>query len=138
MSSFLYSLGQRAFAARGRVLAIWLLVLAVAGGAAGLLNKGLDNTVTIPGTESQEALDRLAVTFPQTSGASAQIVAVAPDGVRDPEVRAAVDRAVDQLEAVDDVVSVVSPYDEDFGGAISEDGKAGIITVQLDGDITSI
>ena len=59
MSSFLYSLGQRAFAARGRVLAIWLLVLAVAGGAAGLLNKGLDNTVTIPGTESQEALDRL-------------------------------------------------------------------------------
>lgn len=138
MSSFLYSLGQRAFAARGRVLAIWLLVLAVAGGAAGLLNKGLDNTVTIPGTESQEALDRLAVTFPQTSGASAQIVAVAPDGVRDPEVRAAVDRAVDQLEAVDDVVSVVSPYDEDFGGAISEDGKAGIITIQLDGDITSI
>ena len=87
MSSFLYSLGRRAFAARKTVLVLWLLVLAVAGGAAGLLNKGLDNTVTIPGTEAQQALDRLSVTFPQTSGASAQIVVVTPGGVREPEVR---------------------------------------------------
>ncbi|MGP4019030.1 MMPL family transporter [Saccharopolyspora sp. 5N708] len=138
MSSFLYSVGRRAFAARKTVLAIWLLVLAVAGGAAGLLNKGLDNSVSIPGTEAQAALDRLAVTFPQTSGASAQIIAVVPTGVRDPAVRTAVDRAVDELNGMSEVVSVISPYEANLGGAISEDGQAGIIAAQLEGEATEI
>lgn len=138
MSSFLYSVGRRAFAARKAVLALWLLVLVVAGGAAGLLNKGLDNSVSIPGTESQQALDRLSVTFPQTSGASAQIIVVAPEGVRDPAVRREVERAVDELDEVPQKSQVVSPYQEDFGGAISENGQAGLIAVQLDGEVFAI
>jgi RND superfamily putative drug exporter len=138
VSSFLYSVGRRAFAARKTVLVIWLLVLAVGGGAAGLLNKGLDNSVTIPGTEAQQALDRLSVTFPQTSGASAQIIAVVPDGVRESAARTAIDRAVDELDGMPAVASVISPYAENLGGAISEDGRAAIIMVQLDGEAAAI
>lgn len=138
MSSFLYSVGRRAFAARKAVLALWLLVLVVAVGAAGLLNKGLDNSVSIPGTESQQALDRLSVTFPQTSGASAQIIVVAPEGVRDPAVRREVERAVDELDDVPQKSQVISPYQEEFGGAISYDGHAGLIVVQLDGEVFAI
>ncbi|MCI2416928.1 efflux RND transporter permease subunit [Saccharopolyspora sp. K220] len=138
MSSFLYSVGRRAFAARKTVLVIWLLVLAVAGGGALLFNKGLDNSVAIPGTEAQQALDRLSVTFPQTSGASAQIIAVAPEGVRDPAVRAAIDHAVDELNGMPEVASVISPYDANLGGAISEDGRAAIIMAQLDGEVSTI
>ncbi|QUH03659.1 MMPL family transporter [Saccharopolyspora erythraea] len=138
MSSFLYSLGRRAFAARKTVLLIWLLVLAVAGGAAGLLNKGMDNSVTIPGTEAQQALDRLSVTFPQTSGASAQIIAVAPQGVRDAAVRAEVDRTVEELRNLDGAASIVSPYEENIGGTISENGRAGLIMIQLDGETSTI
>ncbi|GAA4862057.1 MMPL family transporter [Saccharopolyspora rosea] len=138
MSSFLYSLGRRAFAARKTVLVLWLLVLAVAGGAAGLLNKGLDNTVTIPGTEAQQALDRLSVTFPQTSGASAQIVVVTPGGVREPEVRREVERAVDELKSMPQASQIVSPYQENIGGTISRDGQAGIVAIQLDGATTAI
>ena len=108
MSSFLYSVGRRAFAARKTVLLIWLLVLAIAGGGAGLMNKGLDNNVSIPGTEAQNALERLSVTFPQTSGASAQVLTVAPQGVRDPAVRGEIDKTVRELESMDGVASVIS------------------------------
>ncbi|WP_243788762.1 MMPL family transporter [Saccharopolyspora gloriosae] len=138
MSSFLYSLGRRAYAARKTVLVVWLLVLVVTGGAAGLLFKGMDNNVTIPGTEAQNALDRLSVTFPQTSGASAQIIVVAPDDVRAPEVQREVERTVDELEGMDEAASIVSPYNEDLGGSISEDGKAGLIMVQLEGQTMEI
>ncbi|GAA2787452.1 MMPL family transporter [Saccharopolyspora taberi] len=137
MSSFLYSLGRRAFAARKTVLLIWLLVLAVAGGAAGLLGKGMDNSVTIPGTEAQQALDRLAVTFPQTSGASAQIIAVSPQGVAEPAVRAEVDRAVEELKGIRGA-SVISPYEKDLGGSTSADGRAGLIMIQLEGEVSTI
>lgn len=140
MSSFLYSLGRGAFAARKTVLVVWVLLLVVAGGSALVLNKGLDNTVSIPGTESQEALDRLGVTFPQTSGASAQIIAVAPDGdnVRNPAIEKPVQEVVDELAKVGKVAQVVSPYDAAIGGAVSDDGAAALIAIQLDGATTAI
>jgi RND superfamily putative drug exporter len=136
----LYSLGHRAFAARKVVLALWVLVLVVAGGSALVLNKGLDNAVSIPGTESQEALNRLGVTFPEVSGANAQIVVVAPRGasVRDAAVERPVKHAVDELGALDHVTQVVSPYDGMIGGLMSKDRSAALISVQLDGAVTSI
>ena len=137
MSSFLYTLGRRAYAARKTVLVIWLLVLVVTGGAAGLLFKGMDNNVTIPGTEAQNALDRLSVTFPQTSGASAQIIVVADD-VRAPAVQREVERSVDELEGMDEAASIVSPYNADLGGSISEDGEAALIMIQLEGQTMEI
>ncbi|HEV7848443.1 MAG TPA: hypothetical protein VGO88_03850, partial [Mycetocola sp.] len=80
MSSLLYSLGRWAFHARGVVVGAWLLILALIGGGALLFNQGLDNAISIPGTESQAALDSLKTTFPQVSGASAQLAVVAPAG----------------------------------------------------------
>ncbi|NYK12222.1 putative membrane protein YdfJ with MMPL/SSD domain, partial [Leifsonia naganoensis] len=80
MSSLLYSIGRWAFRARKLVVSLWLLVLVLLAGGAVAFNQGTDNTFSIPGTESQEALDTLSRTFPQVSGTSAQIVVVAPDG----------------------------------------------------------
>nr|WP_228046500.1 MMPL family transporter [Saccharopolyspora sp. HNM0983] len=136
----LYSLGRRAFDFRKTVLALWLAALAVAGGAAGLLNNGMDNTVTIPGTEAQDALDRLSVTFPETSGAQGQVIVVAPPGqdVHDPAVQREVEQTVDRLGELDQAEQAVSPYQTDLGGMISEDGRAGLISVQMSGDATQI
>ncbi|GAB4087159.1 MMPL family transporter [Myceligenerans cantabricum] len=140
MSSALYSLGRWAVRARRLVLVGWILVLALAGGAAGLLQQGLDNEVTIPGTESQLALDRLSATFPQVSGASAQVIIVAPDGsdVRSDDVRDAVEDGVEALEGISQVVAVTSPYDEVMPASVSDDAAASLITIQLDGDQGSI
>ncbi|MFI5062349.1 MAG: hypothetical protein ACHP7F_12945, partial [Actinomycetales bacterium] len=71
MSSLLYSIGRWAFRARKLVVSLWIILLVVLGTGAVLFNQGTDNTFSIPGTESQDALDTLSRTFPQVSGTSA-------------------------------------------------------------------
>ncbi len=140
MSSSLYQLGRWAYRSRRLVVAAWLVVLVVVGGFGLLVTQGLDDEVTIPGTESQAALTRLASTFPQVSGATAQVVVVAPDGgdVEDPAVREPVERAVERLGDVGQVSTVVSPYGETVTGAINEDASAALVSVMLDGSSQAI
>lgn len=140
MSSLLYTLGRWAFRARKLVLILWIAVLAVAGGSALLFNQGTDNAFSIPGTESQEALDTLTHTFPQVSGASAQLVVVAPKGdtVDDGAVRSAIDDAVTGLGKIAQVEQAVSPFDENITGAVSDDQRAALISIQFDGAMTDI
>ncbi len=140
MSSLLYSLGRWAFRARGIVVGAWILLLALAGGSALLVNQGLDNNISIPGTESQEALDSLSTTFPQVSGATAQIIVVAPDGdaVTDSAVSTAITDAVDTIGGLDQVSQAVSPFDENVSGTVSDDASAALISVQFDGASSEI
>ncbi|MCP2031459.1 RND superfamily putative drug exporter [Okibacterium sp. HSC-33S16] len=135
MSSPLYSLGRWAFRARGVVVGAWILILALVGGGALLFNQGLDNSISIPGTESQKALDSLSTTFPQVSGASAQLAVVAPEGesVNDDDVKSVIDDAVDTLNDIPGVANAVSPFDENIDGAISDNERAAIISIQLEG-----
>ncbi|MFC0539876.1 MMPL family transporter [Kutzneria chonburiensis] len=127
MSSFLYRLGRAAARGRVLVLAVWLVVLAAAGGGALLLNQGTDDTFAIPGSESQDALDHLKRVFPETAGTSAQLVVVAPGRVDTPAVKAAVADAVNQIKKVDQVATAVDPFDN----GVSRDGRAALIAVPL-------
>ncbi|SDS79777.1 MMPL family transporter [Microlunatus soli] len=140
MSSFLYGLGRAAFRHRFRVLGVWLAILVLAGLGALGLGKTFDNAFTLPGTSSQQALTQLEHTFPQVSGASAQVIMVAPDGesVRDAEVRDAIDDAVADYKKMDQVAAAASPFDKNAGDAIAEGGKAALISVQLDGQRADI
>ena len=115
MSSALYRLGRAAYARRRAVIGAWFALLALVGALAGLLGGQLDNSVTIPGTESQAALDRLAATFPEAAGTTAQVLVVGEDGaqVDDPQVVAAVD---DAIEAFTDVDVVTNEYAVRFRG----------------------
>src|SRR5690625_4563999 len=101
----------------------------------------MDDGVSIPGTESQEALDTLEATFPQVSGASAQMIVVAPEGetVHDSDVTDPITDAVTELENIDSVAQAASPFDEMLGeGAISDDESAAIINIQMDAAFTDI
>jgi RND superfamily putative drug exporter len=140
VSSVLYSLGRWAVRARRLVLVVWVVALALVGGAAGLLQQDLDNAVTIPGTESQAALDRLAATFPQVSGASAQVIVVAPEGesIRDEPMRSAITDGVEAISDVSQVAAVTSPFDKLMPASVSDDERATLLTIQLDGDQGSI
>jgi len=140
VSSFLYRLGHRAVAARRAVVGAWFAVLLLVGGAVLGAGGSLDNDVSIPGTESQAALDRLAATFPQVSGASAQIIVVAPEGgqVTEPAIRDAVEATSENIAALEGVSSVVTPYDELVSGTTSDDGRAGLVTIQLEGASTTV
>lgn len=140
VSSALYSLGRWAVRARRLVLVGWIVILALAGAAAGLLQQGLDNQVSIPGTESQLALDRLSATFPQVSGASAQVIVIAPDGsgIYADGVRDAVADSVAAIDDISQVAAVTSPYDDVMPASVSDDDAATLLTIQLDGDEGSI
>ncbi|WP_410652513.1 MMPL family transporter [Amycolatopsis sp. cmx-4-54] len=140
MSSFLYRLGR--LAARGRVLvtALWLVMLCVAGGAALLFGQGTDDTFAIPGSESQEALDHLGRVFPQVSGTSAQLVVLVPEGQRADSavVRDSVSAVVPELTRAPQVATVVNPFDANVHDAVSKDGRAALVTVQLDVGLADI
>ncbi|MBD7917960.1 MMPL family transporter [Cellulomonas sp. Sa3CUA2] len=142
MSSALYRLGRAAFARRRAVIGAWLALLVLVGAGALLLGGKLDNSVTIPGTESQAALDRLAATFPQAAGTTAQVLVVGEDGaqVDDPAVVAAVQDSIASFADVEGVTSAVSPFDTDTPGAsaVSEDGEAALVTISLEGEGVSI
>jgi len=140
MSSALYALGRWAFRARGRVLVVWIGALAVLFTGAGLLSVGTDNTYTIPGTQSQEALDSLARTFPQVSGTSAQMVAVAPPGasVHDPGFEASVTETASAIAQIPQVTSATSPYTSASSANIAADDSAVIVPVQLSVGTTAV
>ncbi|MGB3414066.1 MAG: MMPL family transporter, partial [Microbacteriaceae bacterium] len=134
MSSLLYSLGKWAYQARKLVLILWVLLLGGAGALAFTMNQGLDNNISIPGTESQEALSGLQQTFPQVSGASARIIIVSPEGTKitDPATVATIDRAVKMLSQVSQVEYVASPFAEEVTGTISDNNRAALISIQMD------
>ena len=76
MSSFLYGLGRSSYRHRVRVLLAWLAALVVLGVSSVAVSKGFDENFSLPGTESQTALDSLNRTFPQAGGTTAQVVVV--------------------------------------------------------------
>lgn len=141
MSTLLFTLGRWSFRHPWRVLVSWLLILVIAGGGAALLNKGTDNSFSIPGTEAQEGLELLNRTFPQASGTSAQLVIVAPEGqsVRDdPFATEVADTVTAFGDLGDDVLAVTDPFDQTVSGLVSEDDRAAIVRVQFDGESTSV
>ena len=80
MAARLSGLGALAFRRRAIVLGAWMVILALAAMAALTLRGPADNSFSVPGTESQQALDLLSQKFPGTGGADARIVFAAPAG----------------------------------------------------------
>ncbi|MCW2704634.1 MAG: rane transport protein [Blastococcus sp.] len=130
MSSFLARLGRASFRHRGLVSVAWLAVLATVVTLLITVGSAFDDRFTIPGSESQDALDQLAAASPGATGASAQIVFVAPDGstVTDPAYAAAIEDVVAAAGRAPQVDAVVSPFDS---SALSPDGHAALATVRF-------
>ena len=57
-------------------------MLIALGALAAALGGNVSNTFTVPGTESQNALNLLNKEFPGTGGATARIVFAAPPAIR--------------------------------------------------------
>ncbi|WP_329034372.1 MMPL family transporter [Streptomyces sp. NBC_01725] len=127
MASLLYRLGRFSFRRRRRVVAVWLLLLAVLGGAAATLMGPSSDKFTMPGTESQRALDSLQEQFPQASGTTGTIVIAAPEGGK--LAPAAVAPVVRDAAAVPGVIGAVDPFQ---AGAVSEDGRYALVQVQFE------
>ncbi|MFF7922494.1 MMPL family transporter [Streptomyces mirabilis] len=133
MPAFLHRLGRLAFRRRRRMLALCLALVAAAVvcmTAFGGTGK-LDNTFSIPGSESQRALDRMKTDFPTFSGTSAQIVFTSTDGqkVTDPADSARIRAALGAAASAPQVAKVVSPFD---AHTISADGTTAVAQVRYE------
>ncbi|MFD7699200.1 MMPL family transporter [Streptomyces caelestis] len=127
MATLLYRLGRFSFRRRGRIAAVWLLLLILLGVGAGTLMGPTSDKFSMPGTESQRALDDLGRQFPQAGGATGAIVLAAPEGGKlDP---AAVAPVVKEASEIDGVTAAMDPFQT---GSVSQDGRYALIQVQFD------
>jgi putative drug exporter of the RND superfamily len=123
---------------RWRTVGLWIAALVgsialmnVAGGA-------YTSEFSLPGSESQEALDLLEEKFRARSGDAATIVFRADAGVADPAVRQTMEGVFAEAARLPHVLAVASPYGEAGARQVSPDGRIGFADVQFDlgtGDI---
>jgi RND superfamily putative drug exporter len=113
------------------VVAVWIAAIAAALALAAGAGGGYVNNFTLPGTESQRALDLLNSRFPQQAGDSSQIVFAVRDGrLTGPQRRAQVGRVLDRVRRLPHVAGVQSPY---VGmRAVSRDGHVAFATLLFD------
>ncbi|MDA0172549.1 MMPL family transporter [Solirubrobacter taibaiensis] len=124
MATLLYRLGRTAFRRRKATLAVWLVLLAGMFAAASALSGPTTDAATMPGTESQRAIDLLEQRLPEANGASGRIVFAAPEGERltDGVRAAAVADAAAAAAKAPGVASVSEPL-------TSEDGRVALAQV---------
>ncbi|WP_326825442.1 MMPL family transporter [Streptosporangium sp. NBC_01756] len=127
MASVLYRLGRFSFRRRGRVLAVWLLMLLLLAGAAAVFNGPTSDSFSMPGTEAQRALDSLHEQFPQASGATGTIVLAAPEGQG--LNKAAVAAIVQEAARVPGAIAAIDPFK---AGSVTPDGRYALVQVQFD------
>ncbi|GAA2523299.1 MMPL family transporter [Winogradskya humida] len=130
MATLLYRLGRASFRRRRMVVVLWLVLLAAVGGAALAFKGSTSSDFTMPGTESQRAIDALKHEFPEASGATGVIVVRAPEGrtLADPALTGAVQGLVKEASALPGVVGAVDPF---AAKALSPDGRYALVQVQF-------
>jgi RND superfamily putative drug exporter len=121
MATHLYALGAWTFRRRRLVLAAWVTLLLVVGVFSVAFARPPSTQFTIPGTQSQEAIDLLNQKFPAASGASARVVFAAPAGYKltEPFLQKAIATTLARVKSAGQVEAVTNPFTM---GTISKDG----------------
>ncbi|MGO4585013.1 MMPL family transporter [Arthrobacter sp. 2RAF6] len=110
MALLLYRLGKFSYRHRWLVISLWLAVLVAVGGSAAAFHGTMSNNFQIPGTETQQMLDKLKKDLPASSGGSAGIVFEAGDAGFNQAGKDAIASALAQLEKLPEVQSTVNPF----------------------------
>jgi RND superfamily putative drug exporter len=110
-----------------RVLGGWLGAVIILAVLTATLGGSFADKFSVPGAESQKALDTLLETFPQASGDSAQVVFKSDAGIDDPVSAERINTFLAEAAELPDVIAVTSP---EQGGTISPDGTIAYATLQ--------
>ena len=118
----------------------WVLVLAGVTVAQSLVSHEAENSFTIPGTESQDALDLLQSDFPEFADASASVVFQATSGTLDDSANSpAVGQTITNLQAIQGVSNVINPLQSPFSLAFLSSNKTiALSTVTFDAQLEDV
>jgi RND superfamily putative drug exporter len=94
------------------------------------------NDFSLPGTQSQAALDALERHSPGQIGETLQIVVADSGGLRQAATQARVNQLLDRVRGLPHVDSVTELYSDPF--AVAGDGTVGYATVTLDGPAADV
>ncbi|OIQ78980.1 membrane protein YdfJ [mine drainage metagenome] len=133
MSTPLARLGRTANRRRRLVIAVWAVVLVAVVVAVGLVGRATTETVRIPGSDSQAALDAATAAFPTTANPAQPVVLHSTGAsLSDPALRAAVQASADAIARVPHVTGVSTPYQAGHHAQLSADGTIATLTVTFD------
>jgi len=117
---------------RRLVIVGWIVLLFVSLGLSGAVGTNFANNFSLPGTDSQRAVDLLKADFPAQAGDADQVVFATSQGsVTDAATRTRIEPALKQIAAVPDVTAVVSPYSAAGAKQISKSGDVAFATVDF-------
>ncbi|MBV9338212.1 MAG: MMPL family transporter [Solirubrobacterales bacterium] len=115
---------------RRRVFIAWVAIAILTTVLASAAGRNYATNFSLPGTESQRALDLLKKEFPAQSGDVDTIVFHTASGtVDDPPVKDAMTKLLAQVHSVPHVVSVRSPYDPGGEVQVSHDRRTAFATI---------
>ena len=119
---------------RSLAAAVGVLVLLVL--AAGVAGEASDD-YSLPGAESQQAIDLFQAHSPAFGGVDSTLVFTVDGGrVSDPAPRAAIEGALAKVRELDGVALAASPFEP--GGQVSEDGRLASVDVRYSTDPAQI
>jgi len=118
-----------------RAIALWVATLVAVLGAAFAIGADWSNDFSLPGTESQRALDTLERSAPAQAGDTIEIVLRDRAGVAAPASRERVERLVARVRRLPHVAAVRDPLGP---GGVSRDGTIAHATVVLDGGADAV
>lgn len=114
-------------------LAIVAVVVVALGALAGTVGGAFTDEFSVPGTESQQALDLLEDRFPAAANEGATVVFYADRGtVRDGGRSQAIAEARRAISELPQVTSVSDPLSKRGSDQVSDDGRVAFATVQYD------
>ncbi|MGZ6616654.1 MAG: MMPL family transporter [Solirubrobacteraceae bacterium] len=130
MTGMLYAIARFCVRRRVVVLAVWVLATAALVTVAHRLSDNTNDSIKLPGTDSQRATDALSRSFPaQSNGSSPIVLHVGSGKLTDAKYASAVNDAATDVAKAPHVASVVNPLTSQGASALSKDQATGYLSV---------
>ncbi|MFN2641926.1 MAG: MMPL family transporter, partial [Actinomycetota bacterium] len=108
---------------RWKTLIIWVVALFGSLFLSSAVKGPYEKNFSLPGAESQKALDLLKSHFQSRAGGTVDVVFETDRGVNDPAVKAAVSSLFGDIRALPGVDEIVSPYEKNGARQLGRGGK---------------
>ena len=133
MTPLLYGLGGFCVRRRWIVLGVWIVIFVALAAWARSVGSDVNDNLTLPGTDSQQATNLLQKRFPSQANGTNPVVLTAPKGAKlsDSKYKTPIDDTVSALKKDPDVQSATSPLSSAGKSLNSKDGRIGYIALNL-------